>query len=220
MKHRFWLHPWKLPTEVLVLWIPSWGKVLYQELWWNFAWVYQLLWLIWRCGLIPTGLGIILLANSLRDLLHEGHRLFWPWKVFSLKCEPDAVRLDRYFQRTDCLLSRQKTDLSLITREIDLSITKTENQVAFKTKLSCLPTVLFVLSIDQTYLPSYFQPNIWSIKDAELFLVLKFLVLIGLSPLSPWNYWVEPLSPWKSMKMSSSFDSFDGLNVAICEDVA
>ena len=109
---------------------------------------------------------------------------------------PDAVRLDRYCQRTDCLLSRQKTDLSLITRKIDLSITKTNNQVAFKTKLSCLPTVLFVLSIDQTYLPSYFQPNIWSIKDAELFLVLKFLVSNEEAFKMPFYthfiYWVEP----------------------------
>jgi len=66
--------------------------------------------------------------------------------------------------------------------------------------------------------------SFWSMRDAELFLVLKFLVL-------KFWCWIESLQdavlysfhllnwdlpPWKSMKLSSSLDSFDALNGASC----
>ena len=140
----FWLHPWKLPTEVLALWIPSWGKVQDQELWWNFAWVYQLLWLIWKCGLIPTDLGNILLQNhceicSMKDTDYFGCEKCFDYSDWTWCREIGLLLTENWFclyhnRKLILSISRQKTDCVYYhDRKLILSLITTENWFVLST---------------------------------------------------------------------------------------
>ena len=151
--------------------------------------------------LFPWNFGVFPLHILKRDSNENGD-IFWA-NYFSvnhyLKPIPgtsDAVRSHCLFIMTEnwlCLSSRQKTDWSTTL------LTRNSYQVIS-------------------------NRSFWAMRDAELFLVLKFLVL-------KFWCWIESLQdavlysfhllnwdlpPWKSMKLSSSLDSFDALNGASC----